>query len=513
MTSPCYRPSGRVPAVAYPIAFIVSSALLPFAWLYAWLIIHAPVVIKVFIAFGMSFAIGWLVKFLVAQGKVRNPAWASRAGTVLGLAGWYLGWCAWGALTMCALGREELGVIAGQIFVKLATQPWLLFRLAADTVPTGTTNLSGWPLSGIWLAGVWLLELAIHLMLPPLLARMRAEEPFCEATNAWAERILVRRRFHPVDAARTSAWLEADPQAIRAVLSPSAADGTKSHAEVILYRGGGLDAHVSVTNVHVSLGEKGQVNKRREAVVEYLRLPHTNVDALVGELLGQALGELGSEAAAALPVAPGLAAALAHLEAGRHAEASEAALPHVASGDVAVRSDARRICALACSRLGHWTSAARHFESLFDEEPSAHNALQLATTTVMAGSLQDGLEWIEQALAINAQSGELPRMTLLTSFVTALKQAGRAAEAMPYVDQIRLAYTELGSTDPTVLYARSMPFFSAFLANSLGFVRAALGPEQGRRWYAHMLPSLDAAGRAELDAWLASEFGPALSQA
>lgn len=75
----------------------------------------------------------------------------------------------------------------------------------------------------------------------------------------------------------------------------------------------------------------------------------------------------------------------------------------------------------------------------------------------------------------------MPHILLLTSFVTALRQPGYEAQAMPYVDQIRQAYTDLGSTDSTVLHANAMPFFSVFLSNSLQFVRASFAPDGGRR--------------------------------
>jgi len=513
MTTPYYRPSGRVPAAAYPVALLMSAGLIPFAWLYAWLIIHAPLVFNFFIAFGFALAIGWLTKCVAAVGKVRDPAWISRAGIVLAVLGWYVQWAAWAALTIdgCC-GAQGMASLDARFF-NFATQPWLLIRFGADILATGTMNISGWPLKGAWLGVAWLIELGMHLMLAPVQGRMRVDEPFCESTNAWAVKILVPRQFIPLDAARVASRLEADPGAVWTLLRPMATDASASHAEVILYRVGAGDAYLSITNVLVKPGKKGQVERERELVTECLRLPDTNVDALIDHLTMQAPPEADPAAESGRPVPPALAGALEHLEAERDAEALAAASAHVASGEAAVRVDALRLCALACTRLGRWGEAAQFFAALFEDEPSSHNALQLATSSVMAGALPAGLHWMEEAATLNAESKEVPHMTMLISFLTALKHAGQEAAALPFIEQVRKAYTDIGSTDPTVLYANSMPFFAAFLSNSLPFVRASLTPEQGRRWYAAMLPSLDPAGSAALSEWMENEFGPATSHA
>ena len=513
MSTPYYRPSGRVSAAACPAAVLMSVGLIPLAWLYAWLIIHAPLVLNFFIAFGFALAIGWLTKCVAAVGKVRDPVWISRAGKVLAVLGWYVQWAAWAALTIGACcGAQDMEPL-GARFVTLATQPWLLVRFGADILATGTMNISGWTLKGGWLGVIWLAELGMHLMLAPVQGRIRVDEPFCEVTNAWAEKILVPRQFLPLDAAPVASRLEADPGAAWTVLTPTDTDASASHAEVILYRTGGADAYLSITNVLEKPGKKGQVKKERETVTECLRLPDTNVDALIEHLMKQAPPALGPAAERERPVPPVLAAALEHLQAERHADALAAASAHVSSGDAAVRTEALRLCALACTRLSRWDEATQFFTSLFDDETTSHNALQIATSSVMAGALPAGLRWMEQAAVLNAESNEAPHMTMLISFVTALKHAGQEAAALPFIEQIREAYTDIGSTDPTVLYANSMPFFGAFLSNSLPFVRASLTPEQGRHWYAAMLPSLDPAGTAALSEWMENEFGPAIRHA
>jgi hypothetical protein len=204
---------------------------------------------------------------------------------------------------------------------------------------------------------------------------MRAEEPFCEATNAWAEKLIVECFFQPLDAAQSVPRLEADPHLVGALMTRSPSGESADHAEVTLYRTDAADAYVSIMNVFVSVGKKGETVGKHEPVVEYLRLPDTDADALFELLTGK-----GSQGVCAgQPVAPALAAAFEHLEAERYADALDAASSQVASEDPSVRADARRICALACSRLTRWEAASGYFISLFEDEPTAHNALQIAT--------------------------------------------------------------------------------------------------------------------------------------
>ena len=57
-------------------------------------------------------------------------------------------------------------------------------------------------------------------------------------------------------------------------------------------------------------------------------------------------------------------------------------------------------------------------------------------------------------------------------------------------------------TDPTVLFANRMPLLNEFFERSGPVVLAALGRQQGLRWFAAMLGRLDEAGNVELGQWL-----------
>lgn len=502
MSTPFYQASGRVPLTLVPAFLLAVLAMLPLAWAYVWLIVRAPLVLNFFIAFAYSSCLGLLVSAMAAGAKVRNPDWMSRAGVLLALAGWYGQWAAWIAVTAAKSASQFAGMPVSGLFLAFAVDPIAMLRFVIELGGSGALHLGNWRVPGFILALIWLGELAMHLTMPPLLGRMRAERPFCEASNSWADKLEVPRRFALLGEEEAQA-LAAEPARLLALLAPLARADAPDYAQLALYRCKGADAFLSITNVRTHPGDGGRPEQKKTPVLEYLRLPGVDPDALLARW-SQPLAEAGEAEA---PTPPELAPAVALLQDEAYAEALAAASQHTDTARPAVRTDALRICALACSHLERWDEASRHWRALFDHESSAHNALQLATSSVMAGALATGIEWVEKAAALNATSAELPGLQIWTNFVTALGRAGQAQAAMPYLDKIRQVYADLGTTDPTFLHLRRVPFFSAFLDNSGPLVRAALDSEAGRRWYASLLPSLDENGRQELGAWLESEFG------
>jgi len=120
----------------------------------------------------------------------------------------------------------------------------------------------------------------------------------------------------------------------------------------------------------------------------------------------------------------------------------------------------------------------------------------------MAGDLHAGQAWFTRARALNTASHELPPLSLLTTYVSALDMAGHPFAAMPMLSEIRETYCTCRTTDPTVLFANRMPLLNEFLDRSAPIVIAALGRIPGLRWFAAMLGRLDEAGNVELGQWL-----------
>lgn len=196
-------------------------------------------------------------------------------------------------------------------------------------------------------------------------------------------------------------------------------------------------------------------------------------------------------------IAPMLAPALRSYQAGRLDAAIAAAAPYVDT-----HADASRLCALAHSAADRHAEAFPYWLALFQQEPSAHNALQLATTSVMCGEVPRGEAWLMKFDEINEETRELSPVSARTNFISALKQSGHMAEALPYLAWVRDVYAHLRITDSHFLYMRGVPFFSAFLEVSLPTVRASLSADAVVAWYEELAGKLDEEGEAQLAAWI-----------
>ena len=204
----------------------------------------------------------------------------------------------------------------------------------------------------------------------------------------------------------------------------------------------------------------------------------------------------------AAPTPVELEGALADMQAGRFDEALAAASRFTGAVDAALRADANRLCAISCSRLEKWPEAGAYFEALFDTERSAHNALQIATSKVMAGELAQGEQWLETAKEVNEETEDVTSILIHTNFISALKRAGYLIAALPYLEWIKQVYEAAHCTDATFLTLRGVPFFESFLEQSAPIVDAAMDGEQAHAWYAAMLPHIDQDGQETLNAWL-----------
>lgn len=203
------------------------------------------------------------------------------------------------------------------------------------------------------------------------------------------------------------------------------------------------------------------------------------------------------------PTPPELLPALDALEAGNCSEAISLATPHTLSADVSLQSDAYRLRALAYSRCRQWAFAHADYRSLFEREETAFNALQLATTAVMADSLAEGNKWFEKATTLNRETRSMPQPRLHTNYLSVLEQHGDLPECLPHLEWLASAYRELKVTDATFLWVRGLPIFSEFLRKSVPVLRICMKGQALQDWYLDMRPFLDDAGKQVLDVHLA----------
>ncbi|MGO1069960.1 hypothetical protein [Lysobacter sp. CA199] len=209
------------------------------------------------------------------------------------------------------------------------------------------------------------------------------------------------------------------------------------------------------------------------------------------------------EDAPAAAIAPELATALAALQRPDFETAFALAREHVEAAAPDTRADAHRLCALALSELDRYPQAFDHWHALFDLEPSAHNALQLATVSAMCDEVERGEAWLMHFDQINADTREMSPVSARTNFISALNRAGHGQAALAHLEWLRDVYEQVRVTDSTYLYMRGIPFLSAFFDNSLPMLQAQLSPSQVRHWYSALDGKLDEDGQAQLQAWIA----------
>jgi hypothetical protein len=196
--------------------------------------------------------------------------------------------------------------------------------------------------------------------------------------------------------------------------------------------------------------------------------------------------------------------ALAAMQAEQYGVCVSLAQAHCQHPDEAVRADAWRMCAMSLSRMSQWPEAFRHYHQLFELEANAFNALQLATTSVMAGELTRGEAWFAKAVELNAQGHEMPAARLRTAYLSALKNAGEFEAATHHLDWLAQGYMAMRITDDHFVWTRGFPFFSEFLAQSQHLLSHAMPGADMRAWYARMAEALDEDGRRLLSQHVAA---------
>ncbi|MET3133018.1 tetratricopeptide (TPR) repeat protein [Oxalobacteraceae bacterium GrIS 1.11] len=485
-----YHPSGRFPLKALRYTLAALPLAISLGWLYAWLTTHLWVYLNVPVALAFSGVLVVICLVVSQAGKVRNALLMGLAGGFIGLVACYSQWAAWLAM------QEPTHGAPGAL--ELALHPAHMVQLALAVYQGGSWSIGGLPIGGLCLAPVWLIEFFLLAILPALPARSTSYFPICETSGTWAKEIKLPQTFAFVsDGAALIRALEANPAGLLDILDDKVADRAR-HSTLVLHRcaGSGL-CYASVWNVDSSHGRTGESLRN---VIKYLAIPAGVADAAQCQVAAPS-------APAPPPTPPELAPALAALESADFSTALALALPYTEAPDQDLRNDARRMCALASARLGQWQQACDYWSALFEHAPSAHDALQMATCSVMKGDLARGQAWVARALDIAANKeaesgGDASAVLIHTNFITALKNSGHAKAALPYLDWLKKLYESLNITDPTFLQMHGLPFFSAFLEQSAAVIDAAMEPAQARAWYGSMRHHLDREGEEELNQWL-----------
>lgn len=477
MSSTYYRPSGRFSPLALVLALFVIALALPLSWVYAWCAVHLRSFLMPFVAIGYFVLLLAGATAVGQTGKVRSPVLLSVLAGAIGVAGWYFQWAQWGKMAGELTGAAWPGV----------TEVMLMPAGLMSAVIT----MKG---AGAWAVLSVTMEFLLLAVLPALVASSAAAQPFCETSKTWVSELKLARRFGAIaeaDVKPFAAALEANPEQVMALLPPLQGDPDRYTALSLYPCEGNPEAYLSLWSVTRSTKD-GKASEARTNLVEFLRI---SAD------LARTLADLADRAEPADPEQ--LKVALQALHEEDFAAALAAAVPYCGAANTALRNDANRLCAMACARLGRWAESAAYWETLFAQESTSHNALQIASSSVMAGELAKGEQWFAKALEVNERTGDTPQIHSYTNFISALDMSGQQRAALPYLEWVREIYQNLHITDATFLTLRGVPFFGSFLDKSAPIVAASMDAGQASAWYSAMLPHIDQDGQDELNAWMA----------
>lgn len=251
----------------------------------------------------------------------------------------------------------------------------------------------------------------------------------------------------------------------------------------------------------------GKVKTQQEDVLQHGQVSHDDYAAMQSVLDGAATPQTDlteREPATSEPVTPTvLQPAVAALEAEQFSICVSLAQAHCQHPDPQTQADAWRLCGLAFSGMNKWDQAFDHFHHLFEVEPTAFNALQLATTSVMCAELTRGEAWFAKASERNEQEQAMPPGRLRTAYLSALERAGEFEASQPHLEWLARGYLAMHVTDDHFVWVRGFPFFSEFLAKSQGLLSNVLSSQELRAWYERMSDELDSPGQEKLQQHLA----------
>lgn len=401
--------------------------------------------------------------------------------------------------------------------------PWWLYLIGGSDQPDTTTDLPAQARLLSWglVLGGRVLEALLLGLVAALVAHGMADAPFSEVAKKAGEKdfvgelywqdddrngLLSRLRRHGVAplqgaplasavelASAASAWVtikltgrqvESDPSArwldVAMVLNERTEDGrVKTTSDMLVSAWQLSDADYTTVR-----------HQFREAAAEADPLP-----AQEPESKKQREPE---------PLPAELEAAYSAMQSDNFAAALAMARAHCMHPVDNVRADAYRLCALSLSRMERWGEAFADYHELFEMEPSAFNALQLASTSVMDGQLLRAEAWFDRANEINRQTTELPPPRLRTNYLSALEQAGELGACRPHLDWLANGYRAMQPLDSHRLWMADMPQLGEFLQRSRQLLSESMSASELRGWYGALREDLDEDARALIDRHIAS---------
>jgi hypothetical protein len=180
-----YKPSGEVTLAGLGAGLLGGLLVgLVLAFVYSYLIAYIPFIyLNILCTVGYTFALGFVIGWLLKSGKMRNPVVGVFAAVAVSLISYYFCWAIW---LSAMLARSDVDISA----LALATHPGALLDLILRVNEKGAWTLGrgGTPVTGVFLWVIWGAEALIVLVGPPLIAwGVLSSEPFCESCGEWCD--------------------------------------------------------------------------------------------------------------------------------------------------------------------------------------------------------------------------------------------------------------------------------------------------------------------------------------
>lgn len=493
-----YQPSGKLNPwrLAWRTIFVALPFLALFAWGYALVMrINPPWWFSPIATLIFGACVACTVSVVVKGGHSRSLAANTALAVSLSVLVLWLRWL----VTFRGMGVGHALAFAHAGPIENLNMLW---QLAIQQAARDAGEFSP-----LWRCFFWLLELSLVAAMTVGVSRDQARKPYSEIAGCWAENekggelywedgrsLELESHLAANGAAALCAMQRAGALQLGTVASEWWTVGVSGWCVEADDGARWLDVEIVVQR----RDEDGKVKTNRQLLLSAWQVSaqaYAEIFAYLGAARAQEAPATPEEGAGR-PTPEELQAAVAALEAENHASAIALASAQCQHPDLAIRADALRVCALAYSGMAQWRQAFDAFHTLFELEPSAHNALQLATTSVMCRELTRGQAWFDKAEQLNADSGEMPQPRLRTAYMSALEKVGETEALLPHLNWLAAVYKAVAITDSHFLYMRGLPFFSVFLEKASPVLRACLPEAELKAWYEDLAASLDEDGKS-----------------
>jgi len=185
-----YKHSGKAPLMGLFFIGIAGFIAVPILGLiYGVLTRVIPFIyINALVLIGFVYAISYVLSQVAKFGKIRNMILLGLAGFFFGLLADYIGWVAWLAVT-----------VGDPWFLVEFFFPADIFYIITLVAEEGAWSISGTTPTGVFLYILWAIEAIIVIGgIPYLTLEMLSKIPFCEESDAWADKRTQIGAFTPI---------------------------------------------------------------------------------------------------------------------------------------------------------------------------------------------------------------------------------------------------------------------------------------------------------------------------